>query len=266
MKPLISIGMPVFNGEDDIAEAIESIINQTFGDFELIISDNCSIDNTRKICQKYADQDPRIQYYRQDANIGAASNFKYVLNMAEGKYFMWNAADDYRSNDCLEYYLGIIENFGGAFSTYASVNKRNNRVTIAKVPEILPSWSNRKAISAFMINNRPSFYYALFRTDALRDCMPKGQFDWSDSYLVLKIIYKYGIISKNDSPKYFAGFYDLYIPKPNKGKYIKPFEYFIRIFPLSIYGGPLAFLHHFKILLISAYLNFKIWQRQKKTI
>lgn len=100
--PQVSIGMPVYNGEATIRKAIDSILAQTFPDFELIISDNASTDGTEAICRKYADQDTRIRYFRQTENLGAGANFEFVLRRSVGAYFMWAAADDRRSRNFLE--------------------------------------------------------------------------------------------------------------------------------------------------------------------
>jgi glycosyltransferase involved in cell wall biosynthesis len=90
----LSIGMPVYNGERFIHKALDSLLSQTFLDFELIISDNASIDNTRAICLEYAASDSRIRYVRQNENQGPLANFQFVLDEAVGEYFMWAAADD----------------------------------------------------------------------------------------------------------------------------------------------------------------------------
>lgn len=94
MKPVVTIGMPVYNGETFIREALDSLLAQTFTDFELIISDNASTDGTDASCRKYAERDSRIRYIRQAENRGAVANFQFVLDEAVGKYFMWAAADD----------------------------------------------------------------------------------------------------------------------------------------------------------------------------
>lgn len=92
--PQISIGMPVYNGAQYIREALDSLLGQTFTDFELIISDNASTDATQSICEEYARRDPRVRYLRQAANKGALANFQFVLDQAQGEFFMWAAADD----------------------------------------------------------------------------------------------------------------------------------------------------------------------------
>lgn len=91
---LVSIGMPVYNAASCIRESLESLLGQSYKNFELIISDNASTDNTEKICRSYAKKDKRIRYIRQKENIGAVNNFNFVLKEAQGKYFMWAADDD----------------------------------------------------------------------------------------------------------------------------------------------------------------------------
>lgn len=92
--PTVSIGMPVYNGAEYIRETLDALLAQTFTDFELIISDNASTDETAEICREYAERDLRIVYIRQEGNIGARANFQLVLDKARGAYFMWAAADD----------------------------------------------------------------------------------------------------------------------------------------------------------------------------
>jgi glycosyltransferase involved in cell wall biosynthesis len=94
MKAKISIGMPVYNGAVFLNEAIDSLLDQTFEDFELVISDNASTDETRDICMHYAENDPRVRYYRNAENIGAARNYNRVFELSYGEYFKWAAHDD----------------------------------------------------------------------------------------------------------------------------------------------------------------------------
>jgi glycosyltransferase involved in cell wall biosynthesis len=90
----VCIGMPVYNGEKYVAEAIESILNQTFSDLELVISDNASTDRTPWICQSYAARDPRVRYSRVSENRGASFNYERVYRLGHGQYFKWAAHDD----------------------------------------------------------------------------------------------------------------------------------------------------------------------------
>jgi glycosyltransferase involved in cell wall biosynthesis len=93
-SPKVSIGMPVYNGEKYLREAIRSLLEQDYTDFELIIADNASTDLTGEICHRLALADERIRYIRNGKNIGASPNFGLVLSLARGEYFKWACADD----------------------------------------------------------------------------------------------------------------------------------------------------------------------------
>lgn len=87
-SPEVSIGMPVYNGEKFIREALDSLLAQTYTDFELIISDNASTDDTEAICQEYTAKDTRVRYVRQAENKGPAANFQFVLDKAVGVFYV----------------------------------------------------------------------------------------------------------------------------------------------------------------------------------
>jgi glycosyltransferase involved in cell wall biosynthesis len=93
-RPRVSIGLPVYNGERYVADAINAILAQTFTDFELIICDNASQDRTEEICCSYLDRDPRIHYHRAKSNQGAAANYRWAFHLARGEYFKWATYDD----------------------------------------------------------------------------------------------------------------------------------------------------------------------------
>lgn len=92
--PLVSIGLPVHNGEAFVEDAIRSHLRQTFEDFELIICDNASTDATEELCRELATSDPRVTYHRRAENIGAAGNYNDTLARSRGRYFKWAAHDD----------------------------------------------------------------------------------------------------------------------------------------------------------------------------
>jgi glycosyltransferase involved in cell wall biosynthesis len=108
-KPLVSIGLPVYNGQKYISDAIDSVLRQTFSDFELIITDNASTDDTKQICLFYAEKDKRVKYFRKETNLGAAPNFNYAFKLSEGKYFKWIAHDDVIAPDFIEKCLKHLE-------------------------------------------------------------------------------------------------------------------------------------------------------------
>jgi glycosyltransferase involved in cell wall biosynthesis len=92
--PKVSIGMPVYNGANFIRLSVQSLMAQDYQDFELIISDNASTDETESICRELAESDGRIRYFRNDRNLGAAGNFNNVFRLARGRFFKWSSHDD----------------------------------------------------------------------------------------------------------------------------------------------------------------------------
>lgn len=101
-NPLIAIGLPVYNAERYLAEAIDSHLGQSFEDFELLISDNGSQDGTKEICEHYAARDSRVVYIRHEVNRGLSWNHKFAFEQARATYFRWGAADDTPSPGLLQ--------------------------------------------------------------------------------------------------------------------------------------------------------------------
>jgi len=93
-KHLVTIGIPVFNEENHIAETIESALNQSYKNIRILISDNCSTDKSNEIIKKYADANSNISYVRQNELITAYSNFKHLLDNAQSDYFFWLGGHD----------------------------------------------------------------------------------------------------------------------------------------------------------------------------
>jgi glycosyltransferase involved in cell wall biosynthesis len=92
--PRVSVGVPVYNGQNYLGECLESLLKQDFEDFELIVSDNGSTDGTEEICRYYAARDARIRYLREPENRGGSWNFNRLPHLARGEYFRWNCHDD----------------------------------------------------------------------------------------------------------------------------------------------------------------------------
>jgi glycosyltransferase involved in cell wall biosynthesis len=92
--PLLGIGLPVYNGERYLPEALDSLLAQEFRDFEILVSDNASTDGTEAICRAYAARDPRVRYFRNDGNIGVNANFERAFELSRSPLFRWAACDD----------------------------------------------------------------------------------------------------------------------------------------------------------------------------
>ena len=96
--PRVSLGMPIHNAERYLEEALESLLGQSFDDFELVISDNASTDKTGDICRAYAAKDERIKYVCMRQNYGLIDNFNNVFRLSTGEYFKW--AGTYLKRNC----------------------------------------------------------------------------------------------------------------------------------------------------------------------
>lgn len=94
--PLVSVGVPVFNGESGLSHCLDGLLSQDYPHLEIIISDNASTDATQSICERYARIEPRVKYLRADKNRGSGWNFNRVFELSSGEYFMWAAHDDER--------------------------------------------------------------------------------------------------------------------------------------------------------------------------
>jgi len=109
----VSILIPVYNTQDFIAESIESILNQTYRDFELVIVDDCSTDNTYSICQRYASSDSRIKLFRNEKNLGMMRNWNYGISLCKGDYWGKLDADDWWNPEMIEVCVKIFVQYPG---------------------------------------------------------------------------------------------------------------------------------------------------------
>ncbi len=171
----VFIGMPVYNGERFIREAIESIISQSFTEWVMLISDDVSTDSTPEICLGYANKDPRITYFRQEKNLGIFANFKFVMDKANAEFFIWAAQDDTREKDylkvCVEY-LQQNKNLGLATTRMAAIDsfartliEELDLIKLSGKPSLL---SVARYILQPEILGKCNLMYGLFRTDAVR--------------------------------------------------------------------------------------------------
>lgn len=123
---LVTIGMPVYNGAANIERAIRSLLQQTHTDFKLLVSDNGSSDSTAEIVLRLQQEDSRIEFFQQKSNLGAAPNFRYVLDhSAHSEYFMWAAHDDRWSPEFIETLVSDLDSdptFGVAACGYMTVS------------------------------------------------------------------------------------------------------------------------------------------------
>lgn len=228
LNPIVSIGLPVFNGEKSIHKTIEAILSQTLTNFELIISDNASTDNTSNICKEYEKKDRRVRYIRQEKNMGPWKNFNFVLNEAKTNYFVWSAADDFMSNNYLESNIEIISNtdncigsvgetkyFGTAIealkfnpndSIKGKISKRIRKWIVSFFIDSFKGNYNQKIRMALKWTGAGLYIYGVFQTEILKKSMPKEKIFALESIFLLNLI-KYGdiILNKNTFIEKFVG-------------------------------------------------------------
>lgn len=169
--PTVSIGMPVYNGERYIRAALESLLAQSFTDFELIISDNASTDATESICREYAARDARIVCIRHEKNRGASANFQFVLDQARGEFFMWAACDDVRSPDFISVNLDFLRQNPDYVASTSPVRFDGGEFDKIKMGDAsLAGERPQRMLGFFTRWHANGRFYSLMRKDALKDC------------------------------------------------------------------------------------------------
>jgi glycosyltransferase involved in cell wall biosynthesis len=109
--PKLTIALPVYNGEKYLAGSLDALLGQDYEDFELIISDNASTDDTANICHRYEKQDSRIRYVRQSRNVGCAPNHNFAVGQAKGELFKWASDDDLYARNMLSSCVAALDEY-----------------------------------------------------------------------------------------------------------------------------------------------------------
>lgn len=175
--PLVSVGVPVFNGEKFIRNAMDSLLKQDYENIEIIVSDNCSTDNTAKIVNEYQEKCDFIKIHRNTENIGAHSNFIKLLEFSNGKYFMWAAIDDYWSSEFISTLVNELEMFPEIGIAMCAFDKKRTNGTLKDSIHFRGYQNpNRKghlgmALALTSPLKYNVFIYGLFRTNLLRSAI-----------------------------------------------------------------------------------------------
>ena len=192
--PRVSIGVPVYNCEAYVGHAIESLLNQTFADLEVVVSDNASTDRTGEICRAYAARDPRVRYFRCDENIGAVRNHNRALDLARGEFFKWNSADDYCAPEFVEKCVAALDRNPKAVmavSDPVEVNEEgkplgwitvSDQTLMPVVPEGAPRHVRFR--QSIRLDHLCLSIYSIYRTDILRKVAPMGSYADSDRVMI----------------------------------------------------------------------------------
>jgi glycosyltransferase involved in cell wall biosynthesis len=198
-KPRVSIGAAVYNGERFLEATLDSFLQQTFKDFELIISDNGSTDRTKEICLQMAAKDSRVRYARSDRNRGAAWNHNRAAELARGEYFMWAPHDDQFAPEFLERCVAGLDQNPDVVFCHASA------IDIDEVGNVLGREVHRCNCSSDLPSVRfweqlvvhgGQNFYGLMRTAALRQIAPHQTFPWAERPLFaeLSLYGKYQVV------------------------------------------------------------------------
>jgi glycosyltransferase involved in cell wall biosynthesis len=202
-QPTVSIGLPVYNGAKYIKEALDSLLCQSFQDFEIIISDNASDDNTETIARSYEQRDDRITYIKQTTNIGSANNFLYVLHKAKGKYFMWAAHDDMWAENWLE--VLIKELSPSDIGVRGKIVFFQDKLTLKEKSP--PNYKKNDLIKCFLgneTNYRNHYIYSLFvREKLLKSDFRSFQLEYCPDQIFIFSLLQIGSLRTSKDTKHF---------------------------------------------------------------
>ena len=211
-NPRISIGIPVYNGEKFIRKCIESVLQQTHRNFELIISDNASTDSTSKICEEYLRKDNRITFVRQNKNMGQNWNFNFLLEKANGEYFVWVAADTFLLPEFIEKNIAVLESQDKAVGCISKIKidesyndkYKKEKQILKKIGLVYRPYDTLPITGKYVERIRKylkhfpwEMFYSVYRTEALRESFVHDFFIGHDAGLALNVL-KHGEIQVVD--------------------------------------------------------------------
>jgi glycosyltransferase involved in cell wall biosynthesis len=173
--PRLSVGLPVYNGQNYLSKSLDALLAQSYSEFELIISDNASTDGTEEICRHYAAMDPRIRYLRQPRNIGAVPNHNFVLREARGELFKWASHDDLYGPDLLARCVEALEAHPNVVLSHADMAIIDEADEITQVYDYSLATDSPQAPERFrslLRTDGGDDEYGVIRTDVLRRVSP----------------------------------------------------------------------------------------------
>lgn len=189
--PRVSIGLPVYNGSNFLAETLDAILAQTFADFELIITDNASTDETPAICRVYAARDPRIAYHRTETNAGAAANYNWAFALARGEYFKWSAHDDLMEPSFLACCVEALDRQPEvvlAFTRATAIDDNGDEIKQYPSKQMPPHSDPRSRFRTWVLDPHPVVaVFGLMRREVLAQTRLIGKYAGSDRPLLSEL-------------------------------------------------------------------------------
>lgn len=169
--PRLTIGLPVYNGENYLAESLEALLGQSYEEFELVISDNASTDSTADICHRYSKQDSRIRYIRQSRNIGLQSNHNFVIMQARGELFKMASHDDLYARDLLKRCVDALDAHPEVVVAHCwetMIDKSRNVIKLLQYSVAADSPRAPERFRSMLFDGWDDYTYGLMRTEVLR--------------------------------------------------------------------------------------------------
>lgn len=183
-SPLLSVGLPVYNGLPYLEETLRSMRDAEFQDYELIVCDNASTDGTCEVVQEFAREDSRIRYFRNERNIGAARNFNRSFELARGKYFRWLASDDLHSHGAIARCVEVLERDPSAFLAFPRTRVIDGAGNVTQDYDDGDGWSSSSPSERFGYSlgrwGLSNAMFGVMRTDVLRHATLQGDYPASD--------------------------------------------------------------------------------------
>lgn len=191
INPRVTIGLPVYNGQNYLAQTMDSLLAQTYRDFELVIADNASTDRTEVICREYAAADGRIRYHRNEENIGASANYNLVFGLGRGDYFKWAAHDDLLAPTFLERCVEVLDNNPDVVLAYTqakAIDSQGNVVKVYPGKHHFASPVPRERFYEFVLDPHPVVaVFGLMRREVLGRTRLIGKYAGSDRPLLSEL-------------------------------------------------------------------------------
>uniref|UniRef100_UPI000A3C8073 glycosyltransferase family 2 protein n=1 Tax=Streptomyces africanus TaxID=231024 RepID=UPI000A3C8073 len=189
-RPRLSIGLPVYNGEEYLAESLDALLGQTYEDFELVVSDNASTDGTEDICRKYAVQDSRIRYLRLPRNIGATPNHNRVFAECRGELFKWASHDDLYARDLLRRCVEALDEQPDVILAHAdqAVIDADGQVKVPYAYTLATDSPHApERFRSLLFEPGGDDFYGVIRADVLRRVKPMDSYHHADRTFVAEI-------------------------------------------------------------------------------
>ncbi|HZC28030.1 MAG TPA: glycosyltransferase family A protein [Actinopolymorphaceae bacterium] len=189
--PRLSIGLPVYNGERYLAEALEALLGQSYTDYELIISDNASTDRTPEICRDYAARDERIRYVRQETNLGASGNHNFVFRQARGELFKWASHDDLYGRDLLSRCIDALDadpELVLAHAWQAIIDGDGNVVLPVEYPLNTDDPRAAERFRSLLMTVGGDDFYGVVRSEVLRRTALLASYHHADRTIVAELV------------------------------------------------------------------------------